>query len=470
MIKTTLIGHACLLIQSRQTTILTDPCWFDTLWEEINVLCPSIVLKKDKVPPVDVLYLSHRHQDHFDVRTLAYLAQNGNVLKPDALVLVPNDDILLDVLKELEFKNIRVVADFQSIKIKDVTLTPTPSLNKASAAKDDFPEHGLLVHDGEVTLWNQVDTIVSPEIIDQIRQQYGHVDLMHGRFEPLLEGNFSYNKPLDLPYDEYCTYLNVVRALGPKFIVPGSASFRYRDEFAFLNQYSFPTTQEQFLRDLKAFCPDIQCGPYVSGDVAHIAADEVRVEKQSSDFVRVLEDDSHLLAFKPIMEVPRIRTRTTDDDQYERETDVVREFIENQFMERILASEVLDGWKHWQIVYQLEIFGRDASQIWSVDFGQSDPSLHKGDLGKINLYEGIASSELCALIEGKTSWDYVTLCGNYRTFNNIYRITNGSFELPPEDSSNYALEPLMVLFPWDRKMDREKFMKDVRRWKGKKQD
>jgi len=61
----------------------------------------------------------------------------------------------------------------------------------------------------------------------------------------------------------------------------------------------------------------------------------------------------------------------------------------------------------------------------------------------------------------------VTLCGNYRTFNNIYRITNGGLELPPEDKSNYALEPLMDLFPWDADMDRRKFMQDVHRWKGK---
>ena len=73
MIQTTLIGHACLYIQTEKTNILTDPVWFDYLWEEINVLCPSIVLDKDKVPPLDVLNISHRHQDHFDVRTLAYL-------------------------------------------------------------------------------------------------------------------------------------------------------------------------------------------------------------------------------------------------------------------------------------------------------------------------------------------------------------------------------------------------------------
>ena len=115
MIKTTLIGHASLLIQSKETTIVTDPVWSDYQWEELQVLCPSIVLERDKIPPVDVVNISHRHQDHFDVRTLAYLAQNGNVLKPDATILVPNDKILIDVLKELEFKNIRIVTDFESM-------------------------------------------------------------------------------------------------------------------------------------------------------------------------------------------------------------------------------------------------------------------------------------------------------------------------------------------------------------------
>ena len=148
--------------------------------------------------------------------------------------------------------------------------------------------------------------------------------------------------------------------------------------------------------------------------------------------------------------------------------EVVNDFIENNFLDLILNSELLSGWQHWQIVYQMEIFGQEESQAWTIDFGQTDkPKLQKGDLGKINLYEGISSSELCGLVEGTTSWDYVTLCGNYRTFNNIYRITDGGFELPPEDKSNYALEPLMDIFPWDKDMDRRKFMRDVQRWKGK---
>lgn len=467
MIKTTLIGHACLLIQSRETTVLTDPVWFDYLWEEINVLCPRIELDKEKIPPVDVLNLSHRHQDHFDVRTLAYLERNDRILKPDVTILAPNDDILLEVLHELEFKNVRVVADFEPIQIRDVTITPTPSLNKSSTAQDYFPEHGLLVHDGEVTVWNQVDTIVSPDIIDHIRQLYGHIDCAHARFLPLLEGNFNYHKPLELPLEEYCSFLNVVKALGPGFVLPGSAAFRYRDEFSFLNRYSFPTTQEQYLRDLKAFCPELQSSVYLSGDVAHISKDGVRIEKQGSDFIRMIEDDGHKVVFKPVLEVAPIRTQTKDPERHEREMTLIKDFVENQFLDRISKSEMLGAWRHWQVVYQLEVFGQEGSEVWSVDFGNEPPRVQKGDIGKISIYEGVASSELSALIEGTTSWDYVALNGNYRTFNNIYRVTDGGFEIPPADKSNYVFEPLMDIFPWDRDMDREKFMKDVRRWKGK---
>lgn len=468
MIRTTLIGHACLLIQSKETTILTDPVWFDYLWEEINTLCPSIVLEKDKIPPVDVLNLSHRHQDHFDVHTLAYLKRNDRILKPDVTILAPQDDILLDVLKELEFENVHVVSDFEPIQIKDVTITATPSRNQASTSQDYFPEHGLLVNDGEVTLWNQVDTIVDPDIVEHICSLYGQVDMAHGRFVPLLEGNFAYNKPFVLPFNEYCSFLNVMKALNPKFVVPGSAAFRYRDEFSYLNAYTFPTTQEQYLRDLKAFCPEVECAMYLSGDVAHIETSGVRIEKQSSDFVRVREDDSQKVIFKPVMEVAPIRTQTSDPKQVEQEFIAIRDFVENQLLDRLKKADMWNGWKEWQVCYQLEVFGQEKEpEVWSIDFGLPEPEVQKGDLGKINVFEAIASSELHALIEKRTSWDYVALCGNYRTFNNIYRVTEGNFEYYSSEKLNQVVEPLMEAFPATLEMDREKFMKDVRRWKNK---
>lgn len=283
----------------------------------------------------------------------------------------------------------------------------------------------------------------------------------------MIEGNFSYHKPVTLPLDEYCTFMNVVKALAPKLVVPGAAYFRYRDEINFLNQYSFPITVEQFMRDIEAFCPEVPCKEFQHGDVAHISPDGIRIEQQGSDFVRMRENDNHSVAFKPVMEVPPIRTRTTDKQQHEDEMTVIRNFIEKELMEEIFKSDMLAGWKHWQIVYQLEVFGQEGSEIWSIDFGAPEVHIQKEDLGKINLYEGIASSEFHSLIEKTTSWDSVALCGNYRTFSNIYRVTNGAFEVMPSDKSDFALEPLINIFPWDKEMDRNKYMKDVRRFKGK---
>ena len=92
--KTTLISHASLLIQSGDTTLLTDPVFFNLLWEECNVPCPSIDLDLENLPTIDVLYISHRHQDNFDIRTLAHIAASNSILATDAIVLAPRDEIV----------------------------------------------------------------------------------------------------------------------------------------------------------------------------------------------------------------------------------------------------------------------------------------------------------------------------------------------------------------------------------------
>ncbi len=459
---TTLISHACLLVQSRDTTLLTDPVFFDYLWEDCNVQCPSINLDLKKFPKVDILNISHRHQDHFDIRTLAYLAKDASILAPDAVVLAPRDEILLEVLKELEFKNVRVVEDFKTFEIKGLTLTVTPSLNK----QDYFPEHGLLVHDGEVTIWNQVDTIVSPDIIKVIHRLYGQLDFAHVRYLPLLEGSFSFHNPLELPVEEYSSFLKVASACRPKFAVPGSAGFKYRDEFGFLNQYSFPTTQEQFLRDLADFCPDIASDVFYPGDQAKITRDGVQIQKAASDFVTIKENDGHKVEFKPVSEVPPIRTRTRDKAQHEKEWQVVVDFIENKLVDKLIEKKAVQSWVDWKLAYQLEVFGLDGSEIWCLDFAGENTDIIKGRIGKINLYEGIACSEFYSLIQDETSWDFVGINGQYRTFKDIYRVQKGEFEHWTRTDKKFP-QPLTEVFPAGQDMDRKKFMRDVKRWKGK---
>ena len=437
---------------------MTDPVFFDPHWEDINVMCPKREIDFDKFPKVNILYLSHRHQDHFDVRTLAFL-KKSQILIPDFILIAPNDPILLEVLKALEFPSPRVSADFESFRIKNVSLTPTPSLIEA-----DFPEHGLIIHDGEVTIWNQVDTVVNPPIIQYMKQHYPPIDLMHARFLPLLEGNFTFHQALKLPFEEYSSFMKVVKAVEPRFIVPGSAGFRYKNDFEFLNRYSFPTSQEQYLTDMANFCPETERSGFYPGDVAEVRSDGVKVIRQKSDFVRTLEEDSFRIEFKPLMQVEPIQNRTPDPAEYRKQHKEVVGFIENKMVERLKDCKMLEVWERWRTVYQLELFGDDGSEIWTFDFG-GEFKMHKGRTGKINLYEGIGCTEFYKLLHNQTNWDFIGVAAQYRTFHNVYLVDNGSFEPYPQE--NKFPQPLMELFPEDSVMTLEKYMKDVRKWKDK---
>ena len=72
-----------------------------------------------------------------------------------------------------------------------------------------------------------------------------------------------------------------------------------------------------------------------------------RIEKQSSDFVRVREDDSQAVVFKPVMEVAPIRTQTTDPKQVEVEMTAIREFVENHLVDRIRNADMWKGWQEY---------------------------------------------------------------------------------------------------------------------------
>ena len=450
--KTTLIGHACILFESRETTLLSDPCLFSLHFEELNYYFPRVEIHRDKFPRPDAVYLSHRHQDHFDIRTLAYLPK-------DLKIICPNDPVILECLKELEYKDITVVKDFEAVQVKYLTLIPTHSLTQ-----DYYPEHGLIIQDGEVKIWNQVDTIVSPEIVQYINRICGQVDFAHLRFEPLLEQNFTYHKDSVLPFEEYSSFLKVAGALSPKFAVPGSAGEHFFGRAEFLNHFVFPATQEQFIMDLEAFSPQIHSSTFYPGDVAEIGALETQIHRQQTGLVTRLEDDIFRTAFNPVYEVPRIRTLTEDPGQRAQQKEAVIKFIEGgEFLDQLMRSDVMETFQHWGIGYRMECFDEDSSDIWSIDF-RNAPAIQKGYFGSVNLYEGIGYSELYGLIQGETNWDFVGASGQYRTFHNIYRVDRGNFEFYPQEKK--FPQPLAKVFPPNREMDREKFMKDVRRWKG----
>ena len=77
-------------------------------------------------------------EDHFDVRTLAYLVQHDRIITPDTIVFAHKDDLLLSVLDELEFKNVKMdkIPHLRPVFEKEGTVTAAnaSTLNDGAAS------------------------------------------------------------------------------------------------------------------------------------------------------------------------------------------------------------------------------------------------------------------------------------------------------------------------------------------------
>ena len=99
--KITKFGHCCLLIEEQGLKILTDPGTFTK--------------EQDDVKGIDVILITHEHQDHFHVPSLTAVLKNN----PHAQVITNSS---VGKLLDAEDVKYRVVADGQHIRIKGILI------------------------------------------------------------------------------------------------------------------------------------------------------------------------------------------------------------------------------------------------------------------------------------------------------------------------------------------------------------
>jgi L-ascorbate metabolism protein UlaG (beta-lactamase superfamily) len=97
-LRVTLIGHASFLIQVAGLNILTDPVYSERA-SPVSFAGPRRVNKPgidfDKLPPIDLVLISHGHYDHMDTETLARLhARNA----PRIICPLGNDTVLRNAI------------------------------------------------------------------------------------------------------------------------------------------------------------------------------------------------------------------------------------------------------------------------------------------------------------------------------------------------------------------------------------
>jgi UDP-MurNAc hydroxylase len=95
-----------------------DPVFFDPFEEGAVVSCPARVVHPERIPAIDILIVSHRHPDHFDIASL-------DCLPRDCDAICPADPLIVYGLRRLGFTRIHPVDAMGEISSADFELFPT---------------------------------------------------------------------------------------------------------------------------------------------------------------------------------------------------------------------------------------------------------------------------------------------------------------------------------------------------------
>jgi len=119
-------GHACVLIQTSETSVLVDP--FLT-WDDYE---SADHLSFDDLPDhIDYVFLTHNHEDHFNVELLLQLRSRiGCVLVPRNNTNCMADPSMRLALKALGFEHVKAMDWMDSVAIPGGAITSVPSYGK----------------------------------------------------------------------------------------------------------------------------------------------------------------------------------------------------------------------------------------------------------------------------------------------------------------------------------------------------
>ena len=346
-----IIGHACLLIQAAGLNIYTD-LWFNN---EMFGFCrrfPDPGPLIFDLPAPDLVFLSHHHWDHVDVKSLDRLDRSTPFL-------IPHNQQLIDILDTMGFTEIKQLAPWEEFQIQTLKFVATRS-------RVPFGEVGLLAIFDGCAVWNMVDTVFEADDIERVNQiieeNQARLNLTIAPYQSFDEMSFLMR--VNSPSTGFTLSKNAkaLRSLKTDLITPGADGVYYPGN-EYLNKKCFVHTPFQFIDAILAENPDHHCMVSLPLDEFYLEKGQTRYTRQIPikivELLQLYEEFRSLDLEYPHQEVGEGEAIEDADFEYLKGV-----FHEDLFM--VYPQEVLDLFRVLSVQCLLEVMGTDHCLL--IDF------------------------------------------------------------------------------------------------------
>ncbi len=411
-----------------------DPLLFDPFENGINRFEPPVRIDPPQVARgCDLLLLSHQHMDHFCLRSLAQVDRRCTVLYPQGCTLIEA------ALRALGFSRRQAVAPGGCWSRGELQLHFT-----ASAV--GFPEMGVLFLCGGHSVWNMVDTLPAAATLAQVRQLAPRLDLLLANYQVLVEEELGRDAlGAAFPLHRYAQRLEAVRAVQPRWVVPGACGYAYAHQ-PWMNERGFAVEESEFLRDLAALAPPLRGLTLPPGGQIELddsAPDGLARLASPLPGVEALPACPTVRTWRPDRGVPPLR----DDDPFGHGASWLRDFcpalLATQLLPALHAARGQDWFERLaggEVLWELELVYPDGTRRshW-LDFAQAPLRWLPAAPRPPKLVTSLCASTLAGLHRGEAN-GYRALFTR-RVAGRLYRIGAQGVE----GSATYADEPIARL-------------------------
>ena len=230
--KIKMISHSTLLIELDHKKILTDPWLIDPLYFG-RLRHNSPIPAPEEILPVDILLISHGHQDHCDAATLAHIPKNIPVI-----IFAKHAKIV----KKLGFDNLHPVKSGDELHIHGIKFKVMPGQHPGGIVT-------FLISGAQDSVFFGGDSVLSKDLETAAKEQKPDAAIL-----PISGGGFGPLKFHAGPQDAAL----LAKTLQTKMVIPSHYHFTTGSDFIDRVMLFKPNCLEDFKKAMQETAPEIE--------------------------------------------------------------------------------------------------------------------------------------------------------------------------------------------------------------------